>query len=225
MGLFLVFLMALVGYLIGSIPIGYILGRFKGKDIRKHGSGNIGASNVARTLGLAWGIFVFVLDFAKGFISLAILEWLLFGPAFVHKHIGEYEIILLLSPILGNIYPFYMNFKGGKAVSCSAGVLAYASPVILLCTLLVFAVVFGLRKIVSMASLVAALSLPCMAALLFYVENKNGYTEYFLRNSTLVQMHKHQFVFLLLVLSGIIIYRHLENVSRLIQGKEPNFRK
>src|SRR2546426_7161313 len=139
--MFLILLVAILGYLLGSIPFGLLVGRARGIDIRKHGSGNIGATNVYRTLGKKWGILVFVLDFAKGALAVLVGQWISSCIPLFHERYagtsgptpGDGSIdfaggtIAWLSPtmagilaalwaILGHNFPVWLKFKSGKGI-------------------------------------------------------------------------------------------------------------
>ena len=156
--------MLLWGYLAGSIPFGYLIGRFNGIDIRKYGSHNIGATNVTRVLGIANGRFCFLLDFLKGVIPV-----LLIGYGFGGKSpIGPAwsGVLVAIGCVLGHMYPCWLNFKGGKGVATSIGALIALSfwPVII--ALLVWWFVYQKTKIVSLASLATAGTTPVAALVL-----------------------------------------------------------
>src|SRR6266446_5037895 len=118
----IILLTPLAGYLIGSIPFGYLVARSRGVDIFRHGSGNIGATNVGRVLGKRFGIFVFVLDFAKGAVPTGIAR----------SVAGSAEDLLpvaaALAAVIGHMFPVYLRFKGGKGVATGAGVVFVLLP-------------------------------------------------------------------------------------------------
>jgi len=148
-------LTALVAYFVGSIPTGYLFARARGIDIRSVGSGNIGATNVFRTLGKTAGITVLLIDAFKGFVPA---KFLLFG---VTQQTYEYHAMLAgLFAILGHNYTCWLKFKGGKGIATSAGVLVALVPVALLITLGAWIVIFAATRYVSLASIFGALVLP-----------------------------------------------------------------
>lgn len=157
--LLLRFVLLLIAYIVGSIPTGYIIARIRGiSDITKHGSGNIGATNVARVLGLYYFFLIFFLDFIKAFLLLSTYYW----------H-GASETMLILGAIallIGNGFSVFLNFRGGKSVATTVGILAALSPMLLLVFAVSWLVVFLLTKTVGAASVSAALSLPVVALLL-----------------------------------------------------------
>src|SRR5262249_39201822 len=123
-------LVAVCAYLIGAVPFGYLAGRLKGIDGRKHGSGNVGATNVGRLLGTGWGVLVFVLDFAKGAGPVAVAQFLLPQPEDVPA--DTLAVLAGVSAFLGHLFPVYLGFKGGKGVATGAGVVAVLVPLLTL---------------------------------------------------------------------------------------------
>src|SRR5271156_180934 len=140
----------LIAYLVGAIPFGYLVARWRGVDILHQGSGNIGATNVGRVLGRRFGILVFVLDFAKG--ALPVLAAQTVGPGWLPVTAG-------LAAFLGHLFPVYLRFRGGKGVATSAGVVAVLLPWPALGAVLTWVAVVCSTRYVSLASLVAALAL------------------------------------------------------------------
>lgn len=192
-------LTAVVAYLVGSIPTGYLWGRAKGVDIRKVGSGNIGATNVFRFLGKGAGITVLVIDALKGFIPA---KFLLFG---VTPGTEEYHAMVAgLCAILGHNYTLWLRFKGGKGVATTAGALLALVPAALGVALGIWLVVFALSKYVSLASVVAALALPF---------------------AVWAMGRSPRLIILAAVLGALAIYKHRTNIRRLIEGTEHRFGK
>lgn len=189
----------LLGYLLGSIPNGLLVGRLRGIDIRQHGSGNIGATNVFRVLGKGLGILVFLLDAGKGLLAVRL--------AMAMAQPGGAElagVIAAISCILGHNFPLWLKFKGGKGIATSAGVLIGLLP---LATLMVFAlwgVVFVVTRYVSLASIVAALALPVVVWMLA----GQGALFYFA-----------------LAAGVLAVVRHKSNIQRLLNGTENRFKK
>jgi acyl phosphate:glycerol-3-phosphate acyltransferase len=152
------FIFLLAAYLIAALPFGVIISRaVLGKDVRSHGSGNIGATNVSRLMGKKWGIFVLFLDALKGFLIVNCAA--LFGDdAFCN--------LAAVVAVIAHCYPIYLGFKGGKGVATALGVLLALSPISVGICLIVFLLVVGLTRIISAASLAASLSLPIMSTIL-----------------------------------------------------------
>ena len=195
-------LLVLASYLIGSIPFGLLAGKLRGIDIREHGSGNIGATNVLRTLGKPIGITVFVLDVLKGFGPVMGAYFLLPHPA------GEAEQTVMMfcaiAAICGHNFPVWLKFKGGKGIATSAGALLALLPIPLACALAVWIIVFLVSKYVSLASIAAAAAIPLVVGIWFY--------------------HPALLAFSL-ALAALAIWRHRANIQRLLAGSENRFER
>jgi len=191
------FLSLLLGYLLGSIPSGYLAGRWcKGIDLRTIGSGSTGATNVLRSVGKGPALVVFLVDVAKG-AAAVLLARALSQDATLANWI---EVGAGLAALAGHIWPVWLGFKGGKAVATGFGMfLGLAWPVGLAC-FGVFLAVFSLSRIVSLASVIAAISLP-----LLMVAGNNGLAN----------------VLIALVAMALVLWRHRSNLQRLIEGSEP----
>ncbi|MEW6007618.1 MAG: glycerol-3-phosphate 1-O-acyltransferase PlsY [bacterium] len=182
----------ILAYLFGSIPLGYIFGKIKGRDIRKEGSGNIGFTNVCRVLGKRWGIPTLIFDILKGFLF-----------PFISFKLGLGEKIAILSSlfaILGQGFSIFLRFKGGKGVATSAGVFLALAPIEVAITIAIFLVIFSIFRLVSIGSIVSSISLPI---LVFFISP----------NKRLV------FVFSLVAMAFILI-KHIPNIKRLIGKRE-----
>jgi len=192
----------IASYLIGAIPFSYIAGRLiKGIDLRQHGSGNLGATNTFRMLGAKWAIVVLVLDIAKGF-----------APVFVSLHRGFpgadaqwLGLAAMGGAILGHLFSPYVKFSGGKGIATSAGAFMALSPWAFLASFVVFASVFAARRIVSLASLAAAITLP----LWVYLSGRTGFSE--THWSTLAVST---------IIMAVIVIKHRSNIRRLLSGTE-----
>jgi acyl phosphate:glycerol-3-phosphate acyltransferase len=189
----------LVAYLIGSIPTAYIFGRLvKGIDIRTVGSGNIGATNVYRAIGKIPGFMVLFLDIVKGMIPVLLLPKLLpIDSAVIGS--GIYMMILGTCVISGHIWTIFLNFKGGKGVATTAGVLIVVAPKVVGVAFILWLTAFIISRYVSVASIVAAVSLP-ISAVIFKMPVST--------------------VIVFLAIAGIGIYKHKSNIVRLRRGKE-----
>jgi glycerol-3-phosphate acyltransferase PlsY len=201
-------LTVLVSYLIGGIPFGYLIGRWRGVDIFQHGSGNIGATNVGRVLGRRFGILVFLLDFAKGavpaLVGLKIRD--LFGPeAEGSLAVEGLGVWAGMAALLGHLFSIYLHFKGGKGVATAAGVVVVLVPLAALGALITWlAVVCGTRYI-SLASLMAAVALCGFQLTL---------PDYPFGGSELIVT---LFCF---TAAGLAFLRHRANITRLLHGNE-----
>ena len=152
-------LTALGAYLLGSIPFGYLVAKAKGIDIRSVGSGNIGATNAMRVLGKPAGIFVLLLDAAKGFAAVCLAALLAKQfPAEVNTE--TLRVIAGIGAVLGHNYTCWLKFKGGKGIATTAGVYLALAPWALLVALIVFILALVLTKYVSVGSIAAAIALP-----------------------------------------------------------------
>ena len=203
------------GYLVGSVPFGLLAGRMKGVDVRKQGSGNIGATNVGRVLGARYGIAVFVLDLLKGLVPVAIAGQLLDGQAAGAS--GDVTRLWLWlgtagACIFGHIFPVYLRFKGGKGVATSLGVILGIYPYFTWPGLVAFGlwiVVTGATRYVSVGSVVAAAAFPVTFAV-------------FVGRGTWGPAGGLWPLYVFAVTVGIlVIYRHRGNLRRLRQGLEP----
>ena len=204
----LTFAVLVIGsYLLGSIPFGYLAGRIAGIDIRNCGSGNVGATNVIRTLGKSYGYPVFALDFLKGFgaVKMSILiatrvqsEW---------NSPEMFGIVAAISSVLGHSLPVWLRFKGGKGVATSAGALLALAPVAALIGVAIWILTFWLTRYVSVASIAAAAALPLIILITTWLSRTTGKLLFYSS----------------VCLAAVVIWRHRSNLSRLMRGTEPRF--
>ncbi len=200
-------LIAAVDYLLGSFPSGLIISRARGLDIRKHGSGNIGATNVLRVLGKKWGYLVFGLDALKGFaaVRIAFAIALAAGPAITQRELVG--IAGGLACILGHTFPIWLRFHGGKGVATSAGVLLGLMPLAVVSVFAVWVILFRFTRYVSIASIGAAAALPFFVMLYLRFDLLTG--------ASLLPFS--------ILIAGVVVWRHRSNMNRLFQGKEQRF--
>ena len=191
-------------YLIGSIPFGLLIGKLNGKDIRKEGSCNIGATNVTRVVGKWWGKLCFLCDFLKGLLP-ALLTLL-----YLENGGGWLTASAAVAAVLGHVFPVYLGFKGGKGVSTAAGAAMALCPLAVVIAGAVWAAVFFLSRYVSLASLAAALALPVSAWLLGYFQ---------------VVRFFPPFGFVMILFAVLAFWRHRSNIVRLMNGTESRFTK
>jgi glycerol-3-phosphate acyltransferase PlsY len=193
------FPVALAGsYLIGSVPTGYLLVRWvKRIDVRAVGSGNVGATNVARAAGAAAGLLVLALDLGKGLLAVLGL-----APGLIHPVTPAAQLACGLAAVIGHCAPVFLKFQGGKGVATTMGVIVGVSPSVAAACLGVWGVVFALCRYVSVASLAAAAAIPVAQAM----GRRPG-------GELLVGV----------VLALVIIVRHHANIARLMRGTEPPF--
>lgn len=196
---------AAAGYLLGSIPTGFLVGMAKGIDVRKEGSGNIGATNAFRILGKPAGTFVLLADALKGYLACTLLVYLILratgGPA-PGAEVESLAILGGVSAILGHNYTCWLRFKGGKGIATSAGVLAALMPMVLILLLSLWGIVFKVTRYVSVASITVALALPILVW-------ATGGSARLLGIGTF--------------LGALAIYKHKANIVRLLNGTENRF--
>ena len=193
-------------YLTGSFPSGYLVGKSQGIDIRQHGSGNIGATNVLRVMGKKWGYLVFLCDSLKGFLAVKVGVWL---GASAAADITLAGVVAGICCIIGHNYTIWLHFKGGKGIATSIGVMLAIVPVVMvLIVLIIWLAVFVIWKYVSLASICAALSLPVAVLALFPLV-----------------AHGNYWVLLIfsLIVAALAVWRHRSNIDRLLHGKENRF--
>lgn len=214
---------AVVGYLIGSIPFGYIIVKLrKGIDIRTVGSGNIGATNVGRVAGWPWGVLCFLFDLAKGYIGtigLIVIMQYSFMSVRIMEENGIMVLIVLggLSIILGNIFPIYIKFKGGKGVATGFGVFLFLAFYPALIAFTIWLISFVLFRYVSLASIMASISLLISP---FFVHHMELYSKC---NATITyEKYKSPIIVVACYIVAImVILKHIPNIKRLIKGTEP----
>lgn len=199
-------ILAVASYLIGAIPFGLLIARIKGVDIRKVGSGNIGATNVMRSVGKPWGIATFICDALKGLLPAALFPLLggRLSPAFATPELAS--VVSGVGAILGHNFPVYLGFKGGKGVATSAGALIGIAPLGVAIGVGVWAIVFFIFRYVSLASIIAAAGIV-IAGWMVYREG-----------GLLIPIT-------LTILGALAIYRHKANIQRLLAGTEHRFDK
>jgi acyl phosphate:glycerol-3-phosphate acyltransferase len=201
-------LVALIAYLLGSIPSGYIAGRIAGVDVRKVGSGNVGATNVTRVLGKRFGYPVFVVDFGKGLAAVAI------GTVIAGAAQSTPTVVDLCATagaaifaVLGHSYSIWLGFKGGKGVATSLGSLFGLNWIVAAIVCVVWIVAFQLTRYVSLSSIAAAIALPVTVATMLFLK----------------QLQTPILLYFAVFLATVIVLRHRSNLSRLLKGTEPRF--
>jgi glycerol-3-phosphate acyltransferase PlsY len=187
-------LLVIFSYLLGSVPSGLIIGKLSGLDVRKAGSGNIGATNVARLLGKTGGLLTLVGDTAKGFIPVLVVQQMGFSDP-VTALVGA-------AAFLGHLYPIFLKFKGGKGVATGFGVLLGLAPLATTILLVIFAAVAFSTRIVSLSSMVTAIAAPLVLWLFNYSPT---------------------YIIMAVLIAIMIVFRHYANIQRLLNGTEPRF--
>ena len=185
-------------YLVGAVPFGVIVSRIfdRNVDLRKVGSGNIGATNVARALGKWAGILTLLLDVGKAIFAMALTRMVMGASA------DGWLALAGAAVFIGHVFPVYLRFKGGKGVATALGVVAFLSPVILLKLGVLFGVVFFFTRYVSLGSLCAAVGLPLAMAL---------------------AGKPPSFLALAIFIAVVVFFTHRQNIRRLLAGNEPRF--
>jgi acyl phosphate:glycerol-3-phosphate acyltransferase len=191
---------ALIGYLLGSIPTGYLAGRLRGIDVRQSGSGNIGATNVFRVLGKPAGIIVLIIDGLKGYAACTwaadlVIHWC--HAQTIEPH--SLRITAGLAAILGHNFTCWLRFRGGKGIATSAGVLAALVPGALIIITCIWIVVFALTRYVSLASISASFALPF---------------------ATWITQRNPALTIVTSAMAALAIYKHRGNIQRLMNGTE-----
>jgi glycerol-3-phosphate acyltransferase PlsY len=205
-------IVAVVAYLLGSIPFGYLLVRiFRGEDIRRSGSGNIGATNVVRSGAKGLGIATLVLDALKGALAVCLAalvagsKYNLCGDFFQHPCAPALRLMSLaaICAVLGHVFPVWLRFKGGKGVATALGAFCVLFPKVILVSLVIFILVVAITRYVSLGSILGAIAFPVAA--------------YFMQNADWLSL------FLASGVSLIIVLKHHQNISRLLAGTENRF--
>jgi acyl phosphate:glycerol-3-phosphate acyltransferase len=198
------FIIATVSYLLGSIPFGFLLMRiFKGEDVRASGSGNIGATNVARRSPVL-GVATLLLDAAKGLAAVLVARVLFLGLHGPQQQLIQQQLIMTVAAffaVLGHLFPVWLKFRGGKGVATSLGAFILLTPKSILCMVVLFLLIAVAFRYVSLGSVVVAAAFPLLAwALHEYADSR-------------------QLVLIALV-SLLVIWRHRQNIGRLATGTE-----
>ena len=188
----------LIAFFLGSLPFGHWLALVRGVDLRSHGSGNTGATNVGRVLGKKWGIFVFVLDLGKGWIAVDLAQRIGNLPETWSVTVGVFAV-------LGHVFSPWLGFRGGKGVATSAGILIGLAPWVALGVALIWFLTFQMSRTVSVASLCAATAFPLFVFWLM--------------------PEQKVFQWISIGMTVLVWFRHRDNLKRLFQGKENRFVK
>ena len=203
----------ILSYLVGSIPTSIIISKMvRGIDIREHGSGNAGGSNVFRVLGWKYGVLVIILDSLKGALAVIVVSRLYFGSfpfpnATPFDDFTLVQIIAGISAVFGHIWTVFANFKGGKGIATSLGFLVAIITVDLLLALAVFSIVVLVSRYISLGSVLAAISVPIIMVVRENIFNVDisGY---------------HTILPFTIFLAFLVIYTHRSNIGRLLSGNE-----
>lgn len=198
---------AIGAYLIGSFPSGFVIARARGVDLRKEGSGNIGATNALRILGKKWGYLCLVLDIGKGALAVSLAK-LVAAPALGIDPTAA-AIVAAVFVLMGHTFPVWLKFKGGKGIATSGGIaLALFPPIVFWGSIGVWIIVFFVCRIVSIASMAATLTLEATLVVLWQLG---------LTGPALPVVGG--------AMSLLVVWLHRTNISRLAKGTEPRFEK
>jgi glycerol-3-phosphate acyltransferase PlsY len=194
------YLLIIIGYLLGSIPFGLLYGKLAGIDVRRQGSGNIGATNVGRLLGKKLGALTLISDLLKGILPMLLGAWLLADQP------GAERWVMLSggAAFLGHCFPVYLKFRGGKGVATALGIHLYLAPLPTLAGVAVFAATVRLSGYVSLGSLTAAAALPLLIWLAGGTLELTGVSA---------------------LVGAVIWLKHHENIARLLRGQEKSWKK
>ena len=196
-----------MAYLIGSFPSGYLAGKIAGIDVREHGSGNIGATNVLRVLGKKWGYTVFFLDAFKGFCAVRFAVAMAAREPDATGYLEFFAILAAAMCVVGHSFPLWLNFKGGKGVATSAGSIFGITPLAAITIFLVWVILFLITRYVSLASIIAAIALPFTIAILVHFKMTHGVV----------------LLYFSILMTVLVVWRHRSNIVRLLNGTEPRF--
>lgn len=200
------FLLAiLISYLAGAIPFGLFVAKFCGNiDIRKFGSGNIGATNVGRAMGFKWFLVVFLLDLLKGLLPVFLIQWLMYpeNPSY-ENHVA---VLCGLAAVVGHTWPIWLKFKGGKGVATGLGTVIVLGPQASLVAGIVFLLSLGIFRMVSLSSILAAITFSVIQIMLLLPDPFSA-TSYSL-------------ALFAIVVPALIIYSHRGNIKRIWSGDE-----
>jgi glycerol-3-phosphate acyltransferase PlsY len=214
-------IMIAAGFLSGSIPFGFLIGRAKGVDVRKHGSGNIGATNLGRLFGFRYFLLCFILDLLKGLLPTL-------AAGYALGRLGDFDmpardawlwLASMAAPVLGHIFTPWLKFKGGKGVATALGSLLGVFPMLTIAGAAAFAlwgVIFAIWRYVSLASLVAGLTLPFIVLAESIAAQRLGKID----PNTPVVTAAWPFLTMGLLLATLVGWTHRANIKRLINGTE-----
>ena len=187
-----------LAYLLGAVPFGYVLGRLRGVDIRRSGSGNIGATNAGRVLGRPFAYLAFVGDFGKGWVPGSLFApWLAAAP----ERVPDLEVLCAVAAVAGHVWPVYLRFHGGKAVATTAGALTAIDPLVFLAGGAVWCLVALLTRWVGLSSIAMTLTFPIVLAW--------------------KEPERHTAIGATALIALLILIRHRANIARMLNGTEP----
>jgi acyl phosphate:glycerol-3-phosphate acyltransferase len=204
-------LAVIVAYLIGSVPFGYLIVRGKqGSDIRQTGSGGTGATNVSRSAGKLAGVATLVLDAVKGAAAVLVAKLIVSIEGQAVANADWWVTLAAIAVIVGHIFPVWLAFRGGKGVATAIGVFLVVAPGAVLGAGVLFLLIAGLTRYVSLGSMIAAISIPIFI--------------YLLNASATSQSDQKALITAAVIIAVLIIFAHRGNIQRLRSGTESHFR-
>lgn len=212
----------IASYLLGSFPTGYLLVKYvKKTDIRNEGSNSTGATNTTRVLGVKFGAVALIFDVLKGLLIMGLL--VIFNKSQSLYIVNGINILAFygLFAVIGHIFPVFLNFRGGKAVATSLGVLTFLTPVFGLLAIILFIIIFLISKYISLASILSA-TLSVLTVLIFSIFEIKLFPNMVSPFMDLVPL---SYALVLVVLDILIVVKHSANIKRLIKGNELSFFK
>jgi len=194
-----------LAYLVGAVPFGFLIARlFKGVDVREHGSGNIGATNVGRVIGRPWGVLALICDILKGFLPVFLAAWYMDGLDWGGACPSTPVVLCGAAAICGHVWPVYLRLKGGKGVATSCGVLLYLEPLGTAIAVAVWIAAVAIWRYVSLGSILAALTL--VGYVLVMAPRRGG-------GCTALIVFG-------IAMASVVIVRHRSNIKLLLEGTE-----
>ena len=194
-----------IGYLFGLIQTGYIYGKIKKIDIRKHGSGNAGTTNALRTLGWKAGVITFIGDCLKCVLAVTVVQFLFIQD----PHQGLYAMYAGLGAVLGHNFPFYLRFKGGKGIASTAGLILAVNPIMFLIVAVVFISIVLITQYVSLGSII----IMVLFVIMVVISGQSGWL-------LVLPGDLYEYYAIAIVLALLAIWRHRANIKRLLSGTE-----
>ena len=194
-----------IGYLFGLVQTGYIYGKIKKIDIRKHGSGNAGTTNALRTLGWKAGVITFIGDCLKCVLAVTVVQVLFIQD----PHQGLYAMYAGLGAVLGHNFPFYLKFKGGKGIASTAGLILAVNPIMFLIVAVVFISIVLITQYVSLGSII----IMVLFVIMVVISGQSGWL-------LMLPGDLYEYYAIAIVLALLAIWRHRANIKRLLSGTE-----
>lgn len=205
---------AAFGFFFGSIPSGYLVGKYKGVDLKQVGSGNVGSTNVLRTMGRKYALLTLILDMMKCIVPVILTSIMFYEYSEMHYLITLYTGS---GAVFGHIFSPFLKFKGGKGIATSGGMLICLDPILAFCTIAMVFVVTAVTGYVSLGSIIAALVVIIFHIIMILTAYTPGWW-FYKQNHTLRQ--GPEIMCVILILAAVVLFRHRENIKRLFNGTE-----